>query len=558
MNLCTLCENFLPYRFAQPTRQMTDIDSNDVDDIEWEEACRRADAIREFLQSKKGVAGAGNVNELSAELGVSRATTYRLLGLFRSGGTATSLLQRKRGRPTGHRSLDAERDSIIHSMIKGFYLKPNRPTFSHLVREIRVSCISAGLAAPNWRTIKFRLDSFDLQERAKRRVDTKLIKATTATPGALRTERPLEIVQIDHTKADIFVVDEETRMPLGRPWLTLAMDVCTRMVTGFYLTMEAPSRLSTSLCLLHSVFDKSAWLREREIDEPWPVAGLAETLHVDNGADFRSRAFERGARDSGMQIDWRPPGEPHFGGHIERLIGTQMGRLHLLPGSTFSNPQERGEYNSRKHAALSLRELERYIALEIVGGYHHSIHKALGRPPIAVWRDHEDSIPLRLPADRMHFWLNFLPEHERTLRPDGIHLSGFRYWSPALSQDVGRSKQRLLVKYDPRDMSRVFVRRASGNFVEARYADVTLQPVTLWEANAARRALLAKGRREVDMRSIIRTVLEQRSLVAAAIDRTTAARGPKRPVKSKENAQGWGTLRGIDSSKPVPFVEDTD
>ncbi len=65
---------------------------------------------------------------------------------------------------------------------------------------------------------------------------------------------------MDHTKADVFVVDEETRQPLGRPWLTLAMDVCSRMVTGFYLTMEAPSRLSTSLCLLHSVFDKSAWL----------------------------------------------------------------------------------------------------------------------------------------------------------------------------------------------------------------------------------------------------------------------------------------------------------
>jgi hypothetical protein len=50
------------------------------------------------------------------------------------------------------------------------------------------------------------------------------------------------------------------------------------MVTGFYLTMEAPSRLSTSLCLLHSVFDKSAWLREREITESWPVAGLPNIL----------------------------------------------------------------------------------------------------------------------------------------------------------------------------------------------------------------------------------------------------------------------------------------
>ncbi|MCY0150929.1 transposase family protein [Hoeflea alexandrii] len=103
---------------------------------------------------------------------------------------------------------------------------------------------------------------------------------------------------MDHTKADIFVVDEETRQPLGRPWLTLAMDVCSRMVTGFYLTMEAPSRLSTSLCLLHSVFDKSAWLREREIAEPWPIAGLPDTVHVDNGADFRSRAFKRGCQDA--------------------------------------------------------------------------------------------------------------------------------------------------------------------------------------------------------------------------------------------------------------------
>ncbi|MFC3325622.1 hypothetical protein [Mesorhizobium cantuariense] len=71
----------------------------------------------------------------------------------------------------------------------------------------------------------------------------------------------MELIQIDHTKADISVVDEETRRPTGRPWL----HICSRIMTEFYLTMEAPSRLSTSLCLLHSVFDKSAWLREREI-----------------------------------------------------------------------------------------------------------------------------------------------------------------------------------------------------------------------------------------------------------------------------------------------------
>ncbi len=82
------------------------------------------------------------------------------------------------------------------------------------------------------------------------------------------------------------------------------------MVTGFYLSMDAPSRLSVSLCLLHSVFDKSAWLKEREIAELWPVAGLPATLHVDNGSDFRSRAFIRGCDDAGLKIQWRPYRRP--------------------------------------------------------------------------------------------------------------------------------------------------------------------------------------------------------------------------------------------------------
>ncbi|WP_327436802.1 TniB family NTP-binding protein [Sinorhizobium meliloti] len=373
---------------------------------------------------------------LATELEISRATAYRLIKLFRAGGTVMSLVDRKRGRPQGHRVLDDQREKIIRTTINRYYLTRNRPTVSQLVRDVQTNCMSAGLKPPHRRTIKARLEEIDLQKRSKRRGETEIVKQTQAVPGVFAASRPLQVVQVDHTKADIFVVDEETRQPIGRPWLTLAMDVCSRMVTGFYLTMDAPSRLSTSLCLLHSVFDKSAWLREREITEPWPVAGLPEILHVDNGADFRSRAFKRGCQDAGIAIEWRPPAEPRFGGPIERLIGTQMGKLHLLPGTTFSNAQELGEYDSKRHSALTLRELERYIALHIVGSYHQSIHSSLGRPPIAVWREHEGEIPLRLPQDRMRFWLAFLPEQERTLRPTGIHLFGLRYWSAALSAEL--------------------------------------------------------------------------------------------------------------------------
>ena len=538
---------------------MSDLIPNDIDEHHWEEACRRADAIREFLKHQSNNATTRKVVELADELGLSQATAYRLIKLFKDGGTVTSLVNRKPGRPMGYHTLDDRLHQIISTTIAGFHLKRTQPRFSQLVREVQANCISAGYKPPHWRTIKSRLEAIDIQKRAKKRGETQVVKSTTAIPGKFSVSRALETVQIDHTKADVFVVDEETRAPIGRPWLTLAMDIRTRMVTGFYLTMEAPSRLSTSLCLLHSVFDKSAWLRERNINELWPIGGLPEKLHVDNGADFRSRSFSRGCQDAGIKIEWRPPAQPHFGGHIERLIGTQMGALHLLPGTTFSNIQERGDYDAKRHSALTLRDLERYIALEIIGHYHHSIHRSLGRPPMAVWQDCEGSTPLRFPPDRMRFWLTFLPEEERTLRPDGIHLFGLRYWSPALSADIGRTEGRLLVKYDPRDMSHVFVRRASGNFVEARYADMTLPAVSLREVQIARRTLLEKGRREVDMRSIIRTAMAQRELVRDAIRRTASLRrGREVSRKSNTEERGDGLLRGVDSSKPIPLIEDMD
>ena len=529
----------------------------DVQDNElaWEEACRREEAIRDLLRQHPHGLTVALVDDVAGQLGLSRASLYRLVRLFRAEETVTALLPRTRGRPKGLRLLDAKREALIRRALNEFYLEPTKPPFARLVHDIRIRCLDHALPPPHWRTIKQRLLEIDLRTRARRRGDAAVLKATTATPGRYTVTRPLEVVQIDHTKVDVIVVDDETGEPRGRPWLTLAMDVFSRMVTGFYLTMDAPSRLSISLCLLHAVYDKAAWLQERDIDATWPVAGLPEALHADNGSDFRSRAFVRACRDAGIQTIWRKPGTPHYGGHIERLIGTQMGAVRLLPGTTLGGPEERAGYDSGREARLTLRELERFIAWEIAGRYHQVVHTGLSRPPIAVWREHEGSIPLRLPADRLRFWVSFLPEQERALRPDGIHLHGLRYWSPALAADVGRHSDKLLVKYDPRDLSRVFVRRPSGAFVEARYSDLTLPAISLSEAKAAARVLHAKGRREVDTRTLVRTAVAQRAIVEGA---TRRGRPGRRSGSSPPNAAdaALGSLRGVDSRLPVATVED--
>jgi hypothetical protein len=51
----------------------------------------------------------------------------------------------------------------------------------------------------------------------------------TLTP---RTLLALAIVQMDHTLVDIMVVDEVLRESMGRPWITVAFAVETRVVLG--------------------------------------------------------------------------------------------------------------------------------------------------------------------------------------------------------------------------------------------------------------------------------------------------------------------------------------
>jgi transposase InsO family protein len=90
-----------------------------------------------------------------------------------------------------------------------------------------------------------------------------VLAKVTPSPGSSTADRPNEVWQIDHTVVDVIVVDEEHRRPIGRPVLTVAIDVCTRMVAGFYLSLDPPSASSVGLCLLHAVYDKGAWLGER-------------------------------------------------------------------------------------------------------------------------------------------------------------------------------------------------------------------------------------------------------------------------------------------------------
>src|SRR5271157_4542983 len=100
---------------------------DEIADASWDEAHRRADAIRRFLRDRPDSRSVSDVLDLARELGVSKATAYRLVRAFRAGGTVVSLVDRKRGRPEGHSALDDAREEIIRTTINSVFLTRNRP-----------------------------------------------------------------------------------------------------------------------------------------------------------------------------------------------------------------------------------------------------------------------------------------------------------------------------------------------------------------------------------------------------------------------------------------------
>lgn len=96
--------------------------------------------------------------------------------------------------------------------------------------------------------------------------------------------------------------------------------------------------------------------------------GRPDCILVDNGSDLTSQAFQRGCSQHGIELRWRPPGQPHYGGHIERLMGTVMTEVHELPGTTFSRSKQRGDYASEKRACLTLADLREWLIERICRG----------------------------------------------------------------------------------------------------------------------------------------------------------------------------------------------
>jgi putative transposase len=497
---------------------------------EWLGARRRERVVMRLIRSDGEIAK--QVTRASRALGLSRSSIYRLLRQYQQAAHTSSLLVGHRGTPKQHRRLSEPREALVTRAIEEKYLARPRMSISALKEEIRIRCRRASLKPVSRKAIEMRIARLDPRLVKRGRHGPKAAHdAFGPVGGSYEVAEPLAVMQIDHTPVDAIVVDSLTRKPIARPWLTLAIDVATRVVLGMSVSMESPSIHSVSLALTHACLPKDRWIADRKLDLTWEPLGLPKSLHMDNAREFKSEAVRRGCDEYGIKKIFRPVARPHFGGHIERLIGTLMGRVHLLPGTTTSSVAERGDYNSAKSATMTLAEFEAWLALEIAGRYHRQTHRALGISPLAAWEAAlKRGLVPSLPADARQFTLHFLPLEIRSLRKDGIHLFNIRYWSERLPL-IAHPGEDLVVRYDPRNLGRIYVLGRDGDYHDIVYADVRHRPISLWEQRFAGQTLREQQRR-VDETAIFNILDQQQAIVADAARATRSARRRSAPASS--------------------------
>jgi putative transposase len=533
-----------------PTPSAIDLESISQDD--WDIAKARRAIIDPWIT---GTRQSRAEYKLQAEAaGISVATLYRWLSTYRNTGLLSSLLPNRRDGGQMKGRLSPEVETILKDCIENFHLTQQKVSVAATTVEVRRRCSNAGVPMPAATTVRRHIEWIDEQTRIKQREGDRVAKLRFDPKiGKIPDANwPLAIVQMDHTLLPVIIVDDEHRRPINRAWITLAIDVFSRMCVGMYLTLDPPSAMSAGMCVLHAIFPKNKWLlRLGMSDLEWPCYGVMDTLHMDNAREFRGDMLKAAGAEYDIDVTLRPVKKPHYGAHIERLMGTVSEELKSVRGATFSGPKEKGDYDAEGNACMTLSELEKWLVL-VFARYHSNIHRGIGTTPLTKWREGifgTKTTPGRglqlIRLDEEKARMDFMPFEERTIQDYGVLLDKIYYYHDVLrpwinSRDPANPKLARLFRFrrDPRDISQLyFFDPDMRKYYAIPYRDSGLPVTSIWEWRETQKRTRDLGIQDYDERTKFTYLNRQRDLEADAAQKTKQARHAQQVKKEHRKAR---------------------
>jgi putative transposase len=241
-----------------------------------------------------------------------------------------------------------------------------------------------------------------------------------------------------------------------------------------------------------------------------------------------------------------------------------MDRAQSLPGTTFSNVQERGDYDSEGRAVMTLAEFENWFTTFVTKVYHQRPHYGIGRvPPVKLYEQFILGTPttkgIGLPEPVQNEYklrLDFMPFVERTIQEHGVVIDNIHYYADVLRPWIhGRDpnnaklKRKFVFARDPRDISEVyFFDPDTKAYYPIPYRDLTRPRISVWDLNAALKRIAEQPELQVDEDTIFEG-LEEMSRIAK--DSAEKSKTVRRSIQRRANwRDGAAVIREVPTNKP--------
>ncbi len=257
----------------------------------------------------------------AAKLGVSERTLHRYKRQWHEKGLV-GLLDETRA-DKGKSRMHPELISLANKLFKSRNHNGRNLNRKDIYERVYKQSIELSLKPPAQSTVyEFLRPLFENEDRKKSIRSPgwqgDKLNLNTKDGGNLTVVKSNHVWQIDHTPADILLVDNHGNL-LGCPWLTTVIDSHSRCIMGFHLGFDAPSSKVVALAIRHAILPKR-YPESYGLQEEWGTFGIPKYVYTDNGKDFRSDHIQQIAGQLGFT--WKYRSRPSEGGIVERPFKT--------------------------------------------------------------------------------------------------------------------------------------------------------------------------------------------------------------------------------------------
>jgi len=350
-------------------------------------------------------------------------------------------------------------------------------------------------------------------------------------------ERSNQVWQIDHTRLDNLLADEEGGLA-GALWITAVIDTWSGCIMGYYLSFDSAGSHEVALALRHAILPKQ-YGPEYQLQKAWKACGLPEYIVTDRAKEFKSAHLKHLASELGIKLRKRLYTEQ--GGIVERLfleLKTEFAALIL--GFKGGNLQERPDH-PEKYACVVYEDYDRKLVRHFVD--HHNQHlypRVANQTRLMRWQAGLLGFKPRMPESERSLDICLMKSTKRNVQERGCVEFRKLVYTASLSKDEEGNWQydktanflkayesdRVTLLYNPTNIVYILVYSLEENSHPAEYLgtirarDLQEERLSLKEWEARKKKMRDEGK-AIDQSSIL---AQQRDLYNDSIEQAKTMR----------------------------------